>query len=67
MLRAEKRKHTTSLAQIENLKTKMFPFGGLQERSMNIAPMYVLYGDDFIASLVQHFKPLDHQFTILFA
>jgi bacillithiol biosynthesis cysteine-adding enzyme BshC len=67
MLRAEKRKHTTSLAQIENLKTKMFPSGGLQERSMNIAPMYVLYGDDFIASLVQHFKPLDHQFTILFA
>lgn len=67
MLRAEKRKHTTSLAQIENLKAKMFPSGGLQERSMNIAPMYVLFGDDFIASLVQHFKPLDHQFTILFA
>lgn len=67
MLRAEKRKHTTSLAQIENLKAKLFPSGGLQERSMNIAPMYVLYGDDFIDSLVQSFKPLDHQFTILFA
>ena len=66
MLRAEKRKHTTSLAQIENLKAKLFPSGGLQERSMNIAPMYVLYGDDFIDSLIQSFKPLDHQFTILF-
>jgi len=67
MLRAEKRKHTTSLAQIENLKAKLFPGGGLQERSMNIAPMYILYGEDFIDSLIDSFKPLDHQFTILFA
>ncbi|MBC7566596.1 MAG: bacillithiol biosynthesis cysteine-adding enzyme BshC [Pedobacter sp.] len=67
MLRAEKKKHTTSLAQIESLKAKLFPSGSLQERSMNIAPMYVLYGDEFIASLVNSFKPLDHQFTILFA
>ncbi|MEJ7560807.1 MAG: bacillithiol biosynthesis cysteine-adding enzyme BshC [Pedobacter sp.] len=67
MLRAEKRKHTTSLAQIENLKAKLFPSDGLQERTMNIAPMYVLYGDEFIDFLVQSFKPLDFQFTILFA
>lgn len=66
MLRAEKRKHTTSLAQIEALKAKLFPSGGLQERSMNIASLYVLYGDDFIESLLQLFKPLDFQFTILF-
>ena len=67
MLRAEKRKHTTSLAQIENLKAKLFPSGSLQERSMNIAPMYILYGDGFIDALIESFKPLDHQFTILFA
>jgi bacillithiol biosynthesis cysteine-adding enzyme BshC len=67
MLRAEKRKHITSLAQIENLKAKLFPSGGLQERSMNLAPMYVLFGDEFIDSLVESFKPLDFQFTILFA
>ncbi|MHA4896885.1 bacillithiol biosynthesis cysteine-adding enzyme BshC [Pedobacter sp. PWIIR3] len=66
MLRAEKRKHTTSLAQIENLKSKLFPSDGLQERSMNIAPMYIEYGDGFIDSLIAHFKPLDNQFTILF-
>src|SRR5215217_2756879 len=47
MLRAEKRKHVTSLSQIEALKDKMFPSGGLQERVLNIAPLYVLYGDDF--------------------
>ncbi|MES2827279.1 MAG: bacillithiol biosynthesis cysteine-adding enzyme BshC [Bacteroidota bacterium] len=67
MLRAEKRKHTTSLAQIENLKAKLFPSGGLQERVMNIAPMYVQFGDGFIESLIEAFKPLDNQFTILFA
>ncbi len=67
MLRAEKRKHKTSLAQIEHLKEKLFPTGVLQERVLNIAPMFVLYGDDFIESLINSFKPLDHQFTILFA
>lgn len=66
MLRAEKRKHKTSLAQIESLKEKLFPTGVLQERVLNIAPLYVLYGDEFIDSLVAFFKPLDHQFTILF-
>ncbi|TKC65060.1 bacillithiol biosynthesis cysteine-adding enzyme BshC [Pedobacter hiemivivus] len=67
MLRAEKRKHKTSLAQIESLKDKLFPTGVLQERVLNIAPMYVIYGDEFIDSLVAYFKPLDHQFTVLFA
>ena len=67
MLRAEKRKHKTSLTQIENLKLKLFPAGVLQERVLNIAPMYIAYGDDFIKSLILHFKPLDHQFTVLFA
>nr|WP_121271022.1 bacillithiol biosynthesis cysteine-adding enzyme BshC [Pedobacter schmidteae] len=67
MLRAEKRKHQTSLAQIEALKDKLFPNGVLQERVLNIAPLYVLYGDEFIDSLVAYFKPLDHQFTVLFA
>lgn len=67
MIRAEKRKHKTSLSQIDTLKEKLFPTGVLQERVMNIAPMYVTYGDDFIGSLISSFKPLDHQFTVLFA
>ncbi len=67
MMRAEKRKHLTSLAQIDNLKNKLFPSGVLQERVLNLAPMYVLYGDDFIDSLVESFDPLAHQFTVLFA
>ncbi|MCD0488139.1 bacillithiol biosynthesis cysteine-adding enzyme BshC [Pedobacter sp. MC2016-14] len=67
MLRAEKRKHSTSLAQIENLKNKLFPSGVLQERVLNLAPMYVLYGDEFIDSLIDSFDPLAFQFTVIFA
>jgi bacillithiol biosynthesis cysteine-adding enzyme BshC len=67
LLRAEKRRHTTSLQQIDNLKGKLFPSGVLQERVLNIAPMYVLYGEGFIDGLFDAFKPLDHKFTVLYA
>ncbi len=67
MLRAEKRKHATSLNQIDALKNKLFPSGVLQERVVNIAPLYILYGDDFINGLLKSFKPLNQQFTILYA
>jgi bacillithiol biosynthesis cysteine-adding enzyme BshC len=67
LLRAEKRKHTTSLQQIDNLKNKLFPSGVLQERVLNIAPMYVLYGEGFIDGLFKTFKPLDNKFTVLYA
>jgi bacillithiol biosynthesis cysteine-adding enzyme BshC len=67
MLRAEKRKHVTSLNQIDGLKNRLFPSGVLQERVLNIAPIYIMYGDDFIKSLLDSFHPLKHQFTILYA
>jgi len=67
MMRAEKRKHQTSLNQIDGLKNKLFPSGVLQERVLNIAPLYVMYGDEFIQALLDSFKPLDHKFTVLFA
>ncbi|KEQ31742.1 hypothetical protein N180_11490 [Pedobacter antarcticus 4BY] len=66
MLRAEKRRHNTSLLQIDKLKNDLFPSGVLQERVLNIAPMYINYGGDFIDSLCATFKPLDKQFTILY-
>ncbi|MET3115138.1 bacillithiol biosynthesis cysteine-adding enzyme BshC [Pedobacter sp. CG_S7] len=67
MLRAEKRKHITSLNQIDALKNKLFPTGVLQERVLNIAPQYIVHGDDFINALLESFQPLKHQFTILYA
>jgi bacillithiol biosynthesis cysteine-adding enzyme BshC len=66
MLRAEKRKHETSLSQVDGLKARLFPSGVLQERVLNLAPMYVQYGDDFIDSLLASFRPLELQFTVLF-
>lgn len=65
LFRAEKRKHDVSLKQIENVKNRLFPNGTLQERVLNLAPMYVNYGDDFIASLIENFQPLGGDFTLL--
>lgn len=65
LFRAEKRKHDVSLKQIENVKNRLFPNGTLQERVLNLAPMYVNYGDDFISSLIENFQPLGGDFTLL--
>lgn len=65
LYRAEKRKHDVSLKQIENVKNRLFPTGVLQERVVNIAPMYVNYGEDFLSSLIENFDPLGGDFTVL--
>ena len=66
LMKAEKRNHQEGLIQIERVKDKFFPGGGLQERSENFALFYVKYGDDFVEELLQHFRPLDFKFTILY-
>ncbi|MDQ8054450.1 MAG: bacillithiol biosynthesis cysteine-adding enzyme BshC [Pedobacter sp.] len=65
IFRAEKRKHETSLKQIENVKNRLFPTGILQERVLNIAPMYVNYGEDFLSTLIENFQPLGGDFTVI--
>lgn len=65
LFRAEKRKHKTALTQIENVKKRLFPNGTLQERTMNFAPMYVNYGEDFLSTLIENFDPLGGDFTLL--
>lgn len=65
LVRAEKRNHETSLTQIANVKNRLFPNGTLQERVLNLAPMYVNYGDDFIASLIENMEPLGGDFTLI--
>jgi bacillithiol biosynthesis cysteine-adding enzyme BshC len=64
-LRAEKRKHEVALQQIENVKNRLFPTGVLQERVLNIAPMYVNYGEDFLSTLIENFQPLGGDFTLI--
>ncbi|WP_026896820.1 bacillithiol biosynthesis cysteine-adding enzyme BshC [Daejeonella oryzae] len=65
LIKAEKRNYSESLNQIKNIKTKLFPHGGLQERSENFGLLYVKYGEDLIKSLINNFNPLDFRFTIL--
>ena len=65
LIKAEKRNYSDSLNQIKNIKNKLFPQGGLQERSENFGLFYVKNGDDLIKSLVENFHPLDFKFTIL--
>ncbi|MBC7745727.1 MAG: bacillithiol biosynthesis cysteine-adding enzyme BshC [Flavobacterium sp.] len=65
MLKADKRNHTDSLAKIDKLKQQLYPQDGLQERTENFGHYYVMYGDEFIASLIHAFKPLEFKFTIL--
>ncbi|MBE8712991.1 bacillithiol biosynthesis cysteine-adding enzyme BshC [Sphingobacterium hungaricum] len=66
LLKADKKNHEDALVQIERLKDRLFPGGGLQERSENFATLYIKYGDEFIPELVKHFNPLDFKFSILY-
>ncbi len=65
LLKAEKRNFGDALNQIDSIRLKLFPNGGLQERSENFGLFYVKYGKGFIETLVKNFKPLDLKFTIL--
>lgn len=66
LLKADKRNHEDALIQIERVKEKLFPGGGLQERSENFATLYVRYGDELIEDLIKYFNPLEFKFTILY-
>lgn len=64
LIKAEKRNYADALSQIDAIKTKLFPNGGLQERSENFGLYYVKYGKGFIKTLIENFRPLDLKFTI---
>lgn len=66
LLKAEKRNHEDALIQIERLKDKLFPNGGLQERTENFAVLYLKYGDELIEELLKNFQPLAFKFSILY-
>lgn len=66
LLKADKHNHEEALIQIERVKDKLFPNGGLQERTENFASLYLKHGDDFIGDLERYFNPLEFKFTILY-
>ncbi len=64
MMRAEKRKQSDSLRQVEAVKDALFPGGGLQERTDNFLNFYQT-DPNFIQSLLDRFDPFDFQFHVL--
>ncbi|MDR6733990.1 MULTISPECIES: bacillithiol biosynthesis cysteine-adding enzyme BshC [unclassified Sphingobacterium] len=66
LLKAEKRNHQHALTDIDHVKEKLFPGGGLQERSENFALLYIKHGDNLFKDLYKYFNPLDFKFTILY-
>ncbi|MBI1224144.1 MAG: bacillithiol biosynthesis cysteine-adding enzyme BshC [Bacteroidetes bacterium] len=65
LLKAEKQKHETAIQQIQNLKEKLFPGGGLQERYENFIPLYLKHGIEFKKVLLENFDPLEKQFVLI--
>lgn len=61
----KKQKHEVTLNQMRALKEKLFPNNGLQERTDNILPYVLKYGDDFIQTLKEQLDPFDAGFVIL--
>ena len=62
--KSEEKNNETALTQIQNLKDKLFPDGGLQERHDNFLNFY-LNQPNFIEQLKAAFDPFNYQFYIL--
>jgi bacillithiol synthase len=64
-LKAEKQKHETSLNQLKAVQQKLFPNGGLQERTDNILPIYLKFGDAFFDVLKANLNPLEQGMIVI--
>jgi bacillithiol biosynthesis cysteine-adding enzyme BshC len=65
MQRAERKKRGHTRAQIDKLKTGLFPNQNLQERSENVASFYSKWGRGFIDELYKHSLTLEQEFVVL--
>ena len=62
--KAEEQKQETAVGQIESLKEKLFPDGGLQERQENLLTYYI-NNPHFLDELLEVFDPFDLRFNVL--
>ena len=62
--KAAEAKHETAYNQLATLKDKLFPDGGLQERTDNVLSI-LLNNPDFIGQLLAAFEPLKLEFAVL--
>ncbi|MDB5014774.1 MAG: hypothetical protein JWQ25_2976 [Daejeonella sp.] len=65
LIKAEKKNHEEAISSISNIRKKLFPKGGLQERTESFALFYVKSGACFMNDLFNHFEPLNFKFSIL--
>lgn len=62
--KAEKNNQDTAIKQIENIKSKLWPEGTLQERHDNILNFYI-NNRDLLDFLLQEFDPFDFRFNLV--
>ncbi len=62
--KSEEKNQEVSMGQLENLKEKLFPGGGLQERKENILNFY-LNNPEIIKQFIELFDPFDYRFNIM--
>ena len=62
--KAEEQKQETAVGQLESLKEKLFPEGGLQERHENLLT-YHINNPQFIDELLEKLDPFDLRFNVL--
>jgi bacillithiol biosynthesis cysteine-adding enzyme BshC len=65
MLRAERKKQDVLTHRLHSVMARIFPSGGLQERSMNFAPYYLAYGKEMIEGILENIDPFEGEFTVL--
>ena len=62
--KAEEQKQETAVGQLESLKEKLFPDGGLQERHENLLTYYI-NNPQFVDELLEELDPFDLRFNVL--
>jgi bacillithiol biosynthesis cysteine-adding enzyme BshC len=65
MFRATRKKEKTLVDSINQIKSNLFPSGGLQERRWNFSVFYAEMGDSFIRACLENLDPFDASFTLL--
>ncbi|HTF29350.1 MAG TPA: bacillithiol biosynthesis BshC, partial [Flavitalea sp.] len=62
---AEKRKFEEQQRQINQVKSALFPFNGLQERIDNFTTWYAQYGKGFFDTIYKNSRGLEPAFVVL--
>ncbi len=65
MTKAAKAKNEVQLQKIQNIKSKLFPSGKLQERYDNFIPFYLKYGKEWFSELLEYMNPLNKDFIVI--